>query len=165
LKLFAGAAALGLCLIALTVFLALRGHGPAAFPGGEWPDRAAAQSGGAFAEAAGGWLPAQIPEGATALRENHNLSTHQTWGSFRLPASSAASWVPARAARTPPGELMLLGAPRNLAWWPELLRGRVGSSDLEKQGFRFFFVEQGEPSPLVFGVRGEEVWFWRLARQ
>ena len=36
MKLFAGAAALGLVLIAAAAFLALRGYGPSAFPGSQF---------------------------------------------------------------------------------------------------------------------------------
>ena len=163
MKLRAGAAAVGFAAIGLAVFLALRGAGSSAFPAEQFPDRASAEQAGAFAAASGGWLPSQIPPGATLLRESHNPSTHQTWGWFRLPAD--ARWIPAGSMRTPPGELMLLGAPANVDWWPAFLRGRASSAELQRQGFHFFIVEQGEPSPLVFAVRGEEVWFWRLARQ
>jgi hypothetical protein len=176
-KLLAGAAAVGLLAILLAAFLALRNYGPAAFPSSSFADRALAEAAGAFDNRFDNWLPKQIPPGATALRESHNPSTHQTWGSFRLPAPEAAPgasradhaapprWIPAGTARIQPGELMLLGAPKNVDWWPQFLRGRASSAALEAQGLHFFVVEQGEPSPLVFGIRGDEVWFWRLARQ
>ena len=161
MRIFARAVALGLLLIALSAFLALRGHGPSAFPGAQFKDRAAAEQAGAFAGTAA-WLPRQIPPGATFLRESHNPATHQTWGYFRLPPGGRLG---GSAAAIQPGELMLLGAPKNVDWWPAFLRGRASSAELEKQGFGFVMYEQGEPSPLVFAVRGDEVWFWRLARQ
>ena len=161
MKLFAGSAALGLVLIALAAFLALRNYGPSAFPGSQFADREAADRAGAFAGPLA-WLPRQIPPGATSLRESHNPATHQTWGSFRLPPGGRLAGV---ALAVQPGELMLLGAPKNVDWWPAFLRGRASSAELEKQGLRFVMYEQGEPSPLVFAVRGDEAWFWRLARQ
>ena len=161
MKLFAGAAALGLCLIALAAFLALRDYGSPAFPGSQFADRAAAERAGAFSPPEA-WLPRQIPPGATGLRESHNPATHQTWGSFLLPPGGKLA---GGASAVQPGELMLLGAPKNVDWWPAQLRGRASSAELEKLGLRFLMYEQGEPSPLIFAVRGDEAWFWRLARQ
>lgn len=161
MKLLAGAGALALLFVAIGVFTALRNSGTPAFPEASYATRAEAEKAGALQP--GAWLPAQIPEGATLLHESHNPATHQTWGSFRLPAGSEA-WRPTLSPNQP-GEMMLLGAPKNVEWWPPFLRLRTSSADLEAQGFRFYVVEKGEKSPLVFGVRGLEVYFWRLARQ
>jgi hypothetical protein len=163
-KLLAGAAALGLLFVIVGAFTALRGHGPPGFPESSYATRADAE--GASALRPGAWLPAQIPAGATQLHESHNPATHQTWGSFRLAAGSEG-WRPLLSPKESeqPGELMLLGAPKNVEWWPPFLRARTSSADLEAQGFRFYVVEKGEKSPLVFAVRGLEVFFWRLARQ
>ncbi len=169
MKLLAGAAALALLFVLVGVFTALSGHGPAAFPEASYATRADAEKAGALQP--GGWLPAQIPEGATLLHESHNPATHQTWGAFRLAAGSEG-WRPALSPNQP-GEMMLLGAPKNVTWWPQQLRARTSSAELEARGFRFYVVEKGEKSPLVFGVQGGarvgeggvEVFFWRLARQ
>ena len=161
MKLLAAAAVLGLAFVIVGSVTALRGHGPSEFPEAAFATRAEAEQAGALQP--GAWLPAQIPAGATLLHESHNPSTHQTWGAFRLPAG-AEGWRPVIAPNQP-GEMMLLGAPKNVEWWPANLRLRTSSADLEAQGFRFYVIEKGELSPLVFGVRGLEVFFWRLARQ
>ena len=165
MKLLAGAAALALLFVIVGAFTALRGHGPPGFPEASYAARADAEQASALQP--GAWLPAQIPAGATLLHESHNPATHQTWGSFRLPAGSER-WRPVltlQQSSEQPGEMMLLGAPKNVEWWPPFLRARTSSAELEAQGFRFYVVEKGEKSPLVFGVRGLEVFFWRLARQ
>ena len=161
MKLFFGAAALGLLLVAIGAFTALRSTEPPTFPESNFATRADAEKAGMLGS--DGWLPAQLPPGATALRESHNPATHQTWGAFRLPAGSEA-WRPVLTPNQP-GEMMLLGAPKNVEWWPGYLRARTSSADLEQQGFRFYVIDKGEKSPLVFGVHGLEVFFWRLARQ
>jgi hypothetical protein len=160
-KLLAAFVALLLAGVGVGIFFALRSAAPSAFPEERFETRAEAQAAGALGP--GAWLPPQIPEGATRLHESHNPSTHQTWGEFLLPPGSEG-WRPALSPNQP-GELMLLGAPKNVAWWPAFLRLRVSSAELEKQGYRFFVVEKGEKSPLVFGVRGQQVYYWRLARQ
>jgi hypothetical protein len=160
-KLLAAAATLALLFVVVGAFTALRGYGPSAFPEAAYATRAEAEQQGALQP--GAWLPAQIPPGATLLRESHNPSTHQTWGAFRLPAGGEG-WRPALSPNQP-GEMMLLGAPKNVEWWPQHLRARTSSADLEAQGYLFYVVEKGEKSPLVFGVKGPEVFFWRLARQ
>ena len=168
MKLLAGAGVLALLLVIVGAVTALRGHGPSAFPEASYATREEAEKASALQP--GAWLPPQIPAGATLLHESHNPATHQTWGSFRLPPG-AEGWRPTLPAKQSeqPGELMLLGAPKNVEWWPQHLRARTSSADLEKQGFRFYVLEKGEQSPLVFGVqsggRGAEVFFWRLARQ
>jgi hypothetical protein len=123
--------------------------------------RAEAEAHAAFAPVPQGWLPKFIPEGATAIRTTHNPSTHQSWGDFHSPP---ANWIPAGASKTPPRELMLLGAPSAVTWWPAFLRGRIASGDLAAQGFHFAFIES-EASPLMVAVRGDQVYWWRLARQ
>lgn len=161
MKALAAVAAVGLLVAAAGAFTALRSTDSPTFPESNYPTRAGAEKAGVLGPE--GWLPAQIPPGATALRESHNPATHQTWGTFRLPAGSEG-WRPVLSPNQP-GEMMLLGAPMNVEWWPAFLRARTSSADLEQQGFRFYVIDKGEKSPLVFGVRGLEVFFWRLARQ
>jgi hypothetical protein len=121
---------------------------------------AEAEEANAFAPVPQGWLPDLIPQDATEIRAAHNPPTHQTWGQFK----TAATWIPAGADKVPPTEMMLLGAPVVVTWWPDFLRGRVASADLAAQGYRLWFVEI-EASPLVVAKKGTQVYFWRLARQ
>jgi len=155
---------LALCAPALIVALsvwALSTSRGSALPTESYATYAEAEAQAAFAPVPRGWLPSFIPAGATALRVAHDGGTHQSWGEFRLPQ---AGWTPGLAAKAQPTELMLLGAPDRVAWWPTALRGRVASADLRAQGYRVFVLEQ-ERSPLVVAVLGAQVYWWRLARQ
>ena len=130
-------------------------------PTERYATRAEAEAHGAFAPVPQGWLPSFIPAGATDLTVAYNPPTHQTWGQFTAPHEGFA---PGNADKVAPTEMMLLGAPAVVDWWPPFLRGRVASGDLQAQGFRLFFIEK-ERSPVVVEVRGTQVYWWRLARQ
>ena len=121
---------------------------------------AEAEQQNAFAPVPQGWLPDLVPTDATEIAEVHNPPTHQTWGQFK----ASPAWVPAGADKVPPTEMMLLGAPAVVAWWPDFLHGRVASADLVAKGYRLWFIE-AEASPLVVAKKGTQVYFWRLARQ
>jgi hypothetical protein len=135
--------------------------GADALPVESYASRAEAEAHGAFSGVPKGWMPGFIPEGATALHAVHNASTRQTWGAFVTPH---AGWFPPLASKSPPGDMMLAGAPVALDWWPEFVRGNASSSDLVAKGFRFAFLDN-ERSPVIVAVRGTEVYWWRLARQ
>ncbi len=135
--------------------------GAGALPVESYASRAEAEAHGAFSSVPKGWMPAFIPEGATALHAVHNASTRQTWGAFETPH---AGWLPALASKSPPGDMMLAGAPVALDWWPEVMRGSVSSSDLVAKGYRFAFLDN-ERSPVIVAVHGTQVYWWRLARQ
>jgi hypothetical protein len=112
-----------------------------------YPDVPAARSAGAFDR---GWIPEIVPDGATNIREAHNLDTSATWACFdagtELPAvrEKIAHLGGHRVSAT-------VGAgPR--AWWPDLMtrpdleayefsehRGTVVTVGLDTQARRVCF--------------------------
>lgn len=71
-----------------------------------------------------GWVPSQLPESATGLRELHDTDTNEVWGTFRLPGNehALASTVARVEATQIAGHTV---RPPQVSWWPESLTGKL----------------------------------------
>jgi hypothetical protein len=120
--------------------------------------RAEAEKSGAIAR---GLVPSAIPEGATEIREMHNVDTNQAWGKFLFPASKAESL---RAALNEVDVSSLAGQEvrsPNVNWWPSVLSGRLSDQGLRAAGFKFYKVQQNGSVLFAVDWGKNEAFFWR----
>jgi hypothetical protein len=85
-----------------------------------------------------GWLPADLPPSATAIREWHDLDTNRGFGTLRF-GSSDDGWVhehwQAVADTRPLNVRHQWGDP---VWWPNELQGRVDTAGLRQANWSFY---------------------------
>jgi hypothetical protein len=93
-----------------------------------------ARSSGAVAR---GWVPNDLPESATDLRERHDLDTNEVWGILRLPATEHPSSITLRRVEASKITGHAVRSPR-VSWWPEMLTGNLDGRVLEQHGFEFY---------------------------
>jgi hypothetical protein len=98
-----------------------------------------------------GWLPDILPDGATRVRERHNVDTNETWCAFDLAASEAARLQAAMSPLTP-SELSArsLRAP-GVGWWPKVLEGKLDSRAIDNAGMKLY-----TSGPLLFAFDAGE---------
>jgi hypothetical protein len=120
--------------------------------------RADAQKSGAIAR---GWIPSVVPEGATEIRETHNVDSNQAWGKFLFSASKAES---IRSALNEIDISSLAGqevrSPK-VNWWPSVLSGRLSDHELRATGFKFYKVQQNGVVFFAVDWQKKEAFFWR----
>ena len=120
--------------------------------------RAEAEKLGAVAR---GWVPSAVPEGATQIRETHNIDTNQAWGRFLFPASKGETL---RAALNEIDTSSLAGqevrSPK-VNWWPSVLSGQLSDQGLRATGFTFYKVQQNGVMFFAVDWRKNEAFFWR----
>lgn len=109
-----------------------------------------------------GWIPNDLPESATELRELHDVDTNEVWGTFRLPTTAGgairlaladASRINALSIRSP-----------NVDWWPRELTGNLNARSLQEHGFELYST----PAPNAFWVAVNRAqgrgFFWSIPR-
>lgn len=110
-----------------------------------------------------GWVPNELPESATDLRELHDSDTNEVWGTFRLPGGEQGPSV--RLTRVDADKMNghMVRSPR-ASWWPEALTGNVDSRVLEKNGLELYST----PAPFEFWIaidrNGGRGFFWSSSR-
>ena len=119
-----------------------------------------ARSTGAVAR---GWVPNDLPESATDLREAHDVDTNEVWGTFRLPSSERARTMTLARVESSQISGQSVRAPR-ASWWPERLSGNLDGRVLEKSGFEVYL----SPAPSNFWIaidqNGGRGFFWSITR-
>ena len=103
-----------------------------------------ARSSGAVAR---GWVPNDLPESPTDLRELHDLDTNEVWGTFRFPTSERALAITLARVETSTINGHSVRSPR-ANWWPEKLSGNLNGGVLEKDGFEVYAT----PAPFEFWI-------------
>src|SRR5262245_47125255 len=102
---------------------------------------------GSVAEAAAsgaidrGWLPADLPPSAAAIREWHDLDTNRGFGTLRF-GSTDDRWVQGRwTAVGDDHALSVRRQPGDPDWWPNELRGSVDIVALRHAHWTFHGAE------------------------
>lgn len=86
----------------------------------EYESLQSAKAAGAVGE--GRWIPAILPDGATSIREVHDIDTNQTWGCFKTKSPAAVrSLLASLDARETKGSIAQRPKElfRDFTWWPE----------------------------------------------
>jgi hypothetical protein len=94
-----------------------------------------------------GWVPNDLPESASDLRELHDLDTNEVWGTFRLPSSEQAPAITLAPVETSKISGHSVRSPR-ASWWPARLSGNLDGRVLEKDGFEVYAT----PAPFEFWI-------------
>jgi hypothetical protein len=106
-----------------------------------------------------GWMPTELPQGASDIRIAHDLRSKRRWGLFNFSETD----VPALQALLQRDELSLEGqtldVPGRIEWWPVQLRGSLDATRIHNTGLRAFRAHQGG---LVFAVNWNQrrAYYW-----
>jgi len=91
-----------------------------------------------------GWLPDILPDGATNVRERHNIDTNETWCSFDLTGAESSRLRAAMSPLAPHHVSAWVVRPPGVGWWPRVLEGALDSRAVDKSGM--------EAGSLVFAL-------------
>jgi hypothetical protein len=114
-----------------------------------------ARNAGAVAK---GWIPGDLPDSATELREVHDVDTNEVWGTFRLytnePGTIGLSRIEASRING-----HSVRAPR-VTWWPEKLSGSLDARSLEKDGFELYAARGQTEFWIAINQQTHQGFFW-----
>ena len=105
-----------------------------------------------------GWLPADLPPSATAIREWHDLDTNRGFGTLRF-GSTDDGWVQSHWQAV--AETRSLNVRRQRGdpeWWPNELTGRVDTVALRRANWTFYCAEDFQ---LAVQWDQRTVYFWQ----
>jgi hypothetical protein len=106
-----------------------------------------------------GWMPTELPQGASDIRIAYDRRSERRWGLF----SFSETDVSALQALLERDELSLdgqvLDVPGRIEWWPVQLRGSLDAARIRNTGLRAFRAHQGG---LVFAVNWNQrrAYYW-----
>jgi hypothetical protein len=110
-----------------------------------------------------GWVPGQLPESATDLRELHDTDTNEVWGTFRLPATEHLSSITLTRVEASRITGHAVRSPR-ASWWPEMLTGNLDERALEQRGIEFYSTPEPFPFWVALDRNAERGFFWSSPR-
>jgi hypothetical protein len=91
-----------------------------------------------------GWIPGYLPISSHDIHEYHRIEHARTWCAFTFGPGDFAefrSHVDGSAAL--PKAVSSIQEP-DVSWWPDFLRGRLDTAQLQRAGFRFYLnIEPG----------------------
>lgn len=106
-----------------------------------------------------GWMPTELPQGASDIRIAYDRRSNRRWGLFSFSEADAAAFK----ALLQQEEVSLAGqsldVPGRIEWWPVQLRGTLDESRIRDTGLRAFRAQQGG---LVFAVNWNQrrAYYW-----
>jgi hypothetical protein len=152
---------MGKCIVAVVLFSAqLLGGGCSDRRESSFASVKEARSSGAVAR---GWVPNDLPESATDLRELHDLDTNEVWGTFRLPVSERAPSVALTRVEASKLNGHAVRSPR-ASWWPETLTGNLDSGVLQKNGLELYSAPPPSEFWIAIDRNGGRGFFWSGSR-
>jgi len=128
-----------------------------------YPTFADAVAGGVVA---GGWVPDLLPEGATDIRETHDLDTEEVWLRFTF-AREALPGLVRQCTEVDALHVSYPRATRRLSWWPDDLQRAAATPATP---YRFYRCPSPDRYPgqtykvaafLALTDDDRAAWYWR----
>ena len=105
---------------------------------------------------AAGWVPAELPEAASDLREGH-MPDGRYWGTFTFPPADEAAVRALLDSEITTGTLTC-DPPGRLEWWPRLVQTPVDVARVRTTGFRLYTGRDGRTFVINWGPGRAYYW-------